>query len=152
MNIFPELIRVNIINKNSMDPIMNIAVSIKLFANHKNDYNFVLPLTDANGCIEIRKDWLEAEIKKDMALFVMDYFSTLEDCKLQIEISVLSDDALKRTIKAMYLFKDVTGISDEDISKYISADNHKYFPCVENIKLDSRSIFDIDIFLNQNYE
>lgn len=147
MSIFPEIIRVLILDKDSKNPISNIATSIKLFASHKNNYNFVLPLSDERGIVEVTKDWLEEEIEREQSLFIMDYSSMLEDCKLQIEISVLSEEALSRAVNAMYLYQDVTGISDEEIDKFRMADNSKVFPCVESIKLESTKILDIEIVL-----
>lgn len=147
MSTFPEIIRVFILDKNSKDPISNIATTIKLFASRKNNYNFILPLTDKRGCIIITRDWLEEEIKKEQALFIMDYSSMLEDCKTQIEISVLSDEEIARAINAMYLYQDATGVSDDEIDKFRIADNSKYLPCVETINLEIRKTFDIEIAL-----
>lgn len=147
MSTFPEIIRIIIIDMNSKKPISNIASTIKLFARHKNNYNFILPLSDEKGCITIPKDWFEEEIKKEQALFIMDYSSLLEDCKSQIEISVLNDETISRTVNAMYLYQDATGISDEEIAKFITADNSKYFSCVESIKIEKRKTLDIEIAL-----
>lgn len=147
MSTFPEIIRVLILDKNSKNPISNIATTIKLFASRKNNYNFILPLSDERGCIKITKDWLGEEIKKEQVLFIMDYSSMLEDCKPQIEISVLSDEALSRAVNAMYLYQDATGVSDEEIAKFRTADNSKYFPHIESIKLESIKTLDIEIAL-----
>jgi len=89
MSIFPDTLSIIICEKDTKKPIANIAAKIKLFANHKNDYNFILPLSDERGNITITKDWLNEEIRKEQALFVMDYSSGLDDCKSQIEISIL---------------------------------------------------------------
>lgn len=147
MSIFPEIIRVLILDKNSKNPISNIATSIKLFASHKNNYNFVLPLSDERGIVEVTKDWLQEEIKREQSLFIMDYSSMLVDCKPQIEISVLSEEALSKAVNAMYLYQDVIGISVEEIDKFRTADNLKFFSCVESIKLESTKILNIEIVL-----
>jgi len=65
---FPDIIRVLILDKNSKNPISNIATTIKLFASRKNNYSFVLPLSDENGSIIITKDLLAEEIKREQAL------------------------------------------------------------------------------------
>ncbi|MBB6214116.1 hypothetical protein HNQ80_000185 [Anaerosolibacter carboniphilus] len=147
MSIFPDTIKILVLDKDSKKPISNIATKIKVFASHKNDYNFILPLSDEMGYIKITKDWLMEEIKKEQALFVMDYSSMLEDCKPQIEISVLDTEALSRAVNAMYLFQDATGISDDEIAKYKNADNSKYVPCTVNSKLESVKSLDVDILL-----
>ena len=147
MSIFPEIVRILILDKNSKNPISNVAATVKLFASRKNDYNFVLPLSDERGCIIITKDWLEEEIKKEQALFIMDYASMLEDCKPKIEITVLNDEAISRAVNAMYLYQDAIGVSDEEIAKLKTADNSKYLPSVDIIKLESTKTLDIEITL-----
>ena len=147
MSIFPDIIKILFLDKDSNKQISNIAAKIKVFANHKNDYNFILPLSDEMGYIKITKDWLMEEIEKEQELFVMDYSSILEDCEPLIEISVLDIEALSRAVNAMYLFQDATGISDDDIAKYKNADNSKYVPCTINSKLEGAKSLDIDILL-----
>jgi len=147
MSLFPDTIKILIFDENSQKLIPNIATKIKLFASNKNDYNFILPLSDERGCIKIRKDWLEEEIRKEQALFIMDYSSMLEDCKPQIELSIFDAESVSRAANSMCLFQDVTGISDDEISKFRTADNSRYFPRVENIKLEGTKTLSIEILL-----
>jgi hypothetical protein len=128
MTWFPKLINIFVYESISKQPISNIAISITLFANRKNDYYFILPLSDKIGCIEITREWLIKEIKQEANIFIMDYASNLDDCKPLIEISVLSEDDLERTTNAMYLFQNATGITDDEIRAYERADNKKYIP------------------------
>lgn len=130
-----------------MQPIPNIATIVKLFANRKNNYNFLLPLSDERGRISITKNWLEKEIEKEQALFIMDYSSLIEDCKNYLEICVISDEEIKKTVNAMNLYKEATGISDEEITKLKQADNNKYYPDVRYINLEGAKILDIEIAL-----
>ncbi|WP_339061222.1 hypothetical protein [Tepidibacillus marianensis] len=145
MSIFPDTIKIFVLDKDTKRPISNIVTKIKLFASSKNDYNFILPLSDERGCINITKDWLKEEVRKEQVLFVMDYSSMLDDCKPQIEISVLDTEDLSRAANAMYLFQDAIGISNDEIAKYKNAENSKYFPCVENIKLENVKSLDVNI-------
>jgi hypothetical protein len=145
MSIFPDAINIFVLDKDTKKPISNIAIKIRLFTNHKNDYNFILPISDERGHIKITRDWLNEEIRKEQALFVMDYSSMLDDCRSQIEISVLGTEDLSRAINAMYIFQDAIGISNDEIGKYQNADNSRYYPCVENIKLKGVKSLDVDI-------
>jgi len=147
MNTFPGIINIHLFDSNSKKAISNILVTIKLFAKHKNNYNFILPLSNEKGCIEITKNWIKEEIKKDQSLFVMDYSSTLEECASKIEIEVLSEEALSRTVNAMYLFQSVTGITDEEIHIIKKCDNFKYFPKTFCFILDDTDNFEIEIFI-----
>lgn len=137
MIIFPDTIDILILDKDLNKPVPNIAVRIKLFAKHKNDYNFILPLSDEKGCIKITRDWLEEEIRKEQTLFVMDYSSKLNDCNPEIEITVLNTEELLRAVNAMYVYKDAIGISDDEIRRYKNANNSKYLPWKEKIIFES---------------
>jgi len=139
MSIFPDTLSIMICEKDTENPIANIAAKIKLFANRKNDYNFVLPLSDERGNITITNDWLKVEIRKEQALFVMDYSSGLDDCKSQIEISVLDTEALSRAVYAMYLYQESIGTTDAEIERYKNAQNSKFFPQSNVIKFSNIS-------------
>lgn len=146
MTVFPDIIKIIIVEGDTDKPIANIAAQIKLFANHKNDYNFILPLSDERGCITITKSWLSEEIKKERALFVMDYASELDDCKPYIEVSVLDNGALLRSVDAMVLYQEFTGISDDEINKYRIAENSKFSSWNGKVKLEGVQM-DINIAL-----
>lgn len=135
MSIFPEFIRILISEKNTGKPIANIAATIKLFANKKNDYNFVLPLSDEKGFILLTKDWLKEEIQKEQALFAMDYSSGLDDCKSYIGISVIDTISLSNVVNAMLLYQEYTNISDNEIAKFRNAENSRFMPWNANIKI-----------------
>lgn len=128
MDTFPEIIRIKICDVDTGKPIEKIVLKIRLYANHKNDYNFILPPSDQNGCIEVKKAWLEEEIRKEQALFVMDYASDLNDCKPEVSLIVLDNTSLDRAIEAMLLYQEVLKISNQEIQKYRKASNGKYHP------------------------
>lgn len=75
-------------------PISNIALRITLFANRKNNYYLHPSLSDFDGLIIISKKWAEFEMDKDRKMFIMDYSSTLEDCKPVLGITVLSGEEI----------------------------------------------------------
>ncbi|MDI6618799.1 MAG: hypothetical protein QME45_09025 [Clostridiales bacterium] len=151
MSVFPDIINIIICENYTGNPIPNIATKIRLFANRKNDYNFILPLSDETGNITVTKDWLKEEIKKEQALFIMDYQSGLDDCKSQIEISVLDIESLSRAINAMYIYQEYTGITDTEIKRYKESQNSRFFSWANIIKLNDNSKLDINIYLKSRY-
>lgn len=145
---FPDTITIKFINTIDCKPIPKIAAKIKLFAKSKNDYCFLLPLSDDNGIITVSKDWLADEIRKDKELFIMDYSSSLEDCRSQIEIIVLDRDSISRAISAMILFKEITAISNREIFKYKDASNEKFVDKNKSVLEEINEMTDmINIFI-----
>jgi hypothetical protein len=124
--IFPEAIKIKVKIIGTGMPVPNIAVFIHLFAIRKNDYYFLLPITNENGEIEITKDWLKNEINKEVNLFLMDYSSSLEMCLPKIELTVLSQEQISRAIKAMSLYKNALKTPQENIDRLSYLDNPKF--------------------------
>lgn len=149
MSIFPKTIRIIICEMDTKKPIANIATIITLYSNHKNNFNFILPLSDERGNVTITKDWLKEQIRKEQALFVMDYSSGLDDCKSKIEITVLDTETLSRAIDAMCLYQEAIGTTDGEIEKYKTAQNYKFVSCSNVIKFLDNSKLDINIFLTK---
>jgi len=135
MSLFPDIIKIMVSEESTGKPIANIAARIKLFANKKNDYSFVLPLSNVRGCILVTKDWLKEEIKKEQNFFIMDYSSGLDDCKPYIEVSVLDTKALSNVVNAMFLYQESLGISDNEIEKYKKAENSRFTSWSASIEL-----------------
>jgi hypothetical protein len=135
MNIFPDNIKIIIINKDNEEPIPNIAVSIKLFATSKNDYGFILPFSNYHGIININKEWLLNKIKEERDFFVMDYSSNLDDCQPRFKLDVLDSDAIQRALKAQKLYKPYFGFTQETIDALLKVDNSKFTPVSEIIEL-----------------
>jgi hypothetical protein len=145
---FPEIIRIKIINKSTRQPIANIAVKIKLFANKKNDYHFLLPLSDHSGNIEVSREWLNQKIQEDKYLSIMDYSSNLEDCQSKFEISVLDNEAIKRAIVALNIYKAGLDSLKKDIDNLSTANNLKYSSYSQLITLGGEKIKDILVEIN----
>lgn len=95
ITLFPQVLKINVINKNSREPMKGIALGIRLFANVKNNYYYLTDPSDKKGSITVTKEMLKEEIRNTINLFSVDYASQLEDCKPYIEI--VADDT--KTIK-----------------------------------------------------
>ena len=149
VSIFPDTIRIKIINILTGLPVQNIATMIKLFARHKNDYGFLLPISDENGQIEITKDWLNDKIEKEMNLFVMDYASSLGTCYPKFELRILDNEEIKRAIRAMNLYKSVLGTKQEDIDDLSHVDNPKYHPISKLTELHGEKSIEIELKIKE---
>lgn len=142
---FPDLIKVIIVDNETKNPISNIAIIIKLFANKKNDYTFIPPISNKGGIIEISRTWLDEEIEKTRNLFIMDYSSKLDDCKLKIEIKILNKEEVKRVTEYMLQWKDIEKISDIEIASLSKAINWKYEPISKIVEFSGQNMIDIEL-------
>lgn len=147
MNIFPNQILIKIKNIETGQPISNIAVQIRLFALHKNDYICIPSLSDSNGIIEVTKDWLNKEIEQSRNLFIMDYSSTLSDCKPQIEIKIMNSDEVKRTVQAWKEWKNILDISQIAIDGLSGASNEKYDPLSKIININGEETIETELLI-----
>lgn len=137
MDTFPEVIRIKVYDIESKIPIEHLALKIRLYAKHKNDYNFILPLSDKDGQIYLTREWLEKKVQKERELFIMDYASDLSDCELKISVKVLDKMGLERAIDAMYLYQDYSELSNEDIEMYKKVTNYLYEPIEKTVHISS---------------
>jgi hypothetical protein len=145
MSVFPDVIKVKIIDSKTKRPVPNIAVKIKLFAHRKNDYVLLLPISTENGIIEFTKDWLIKEIEIERNFFLMDYSSTLEDCQPRFELRVLDKEDVKGTVRAMNLYKNSLGTKHEDIDRLAKADNYKYRPVSKTVTLHGDKLLEVEL-------
>lgn len=145
MIIFPDAIKVKITDSDTAKPVQNLAVFIKLFAKRKNDYYFLLPVSDQNGTIEITDDWLRREIRISANLFIMDYASSLEDCQPKFELIMLNDEAVKRAVKEMTSYKEYTSTSQEFIDAVSRVDNYKYIPISKVVELHGEKVVEVEL-------
>ena len=145
MVFFPEKIRIRVIDSYTHESISNIVVSIKLFANHKSDYVFILPISDKSGIIEFTRKWLNEEIQKERNLFIMDYSSDLDDCRSKIELRILDVESLKKAINAMNMYKNALGISQKEIDKISNAINGEYYSETKEVELRDENSIDIEL-------
>ncbi len=108
---FPDILAVRILDENDETPVQGIAVMLTLFARKKNDYHMIPQLSDAQGWIQIRREWVERQVEIDRNLFIMDYASSVEECSEGVELRVMSEDEIRRAISAMQTYRGVLGNS-----------------------------------------
>ncbi len=147
---FPDSLRITLQDANSREPISKIVVTLVIFAKRKNSYYLGLPLSDANGNIEITKTWVENAIGYLRNTFIMDYSSTLTECLPRIMLDIMSSEQIERAKSAMKLHDAEHG--GPDIAYTIvdlgSASN-KYFEQQEvYVVLDTVGISNKDIEIN----
>ena len=148
-DVFPDVIRIKIIDIDTGSPIPKIVVSISLFADYKNNYHFPLPISDNRGIIEVSRDWLNQEIKKVRNHFIMDYSSLLENCEPKFEFRVRSAAEVEGLIKAQIFYKDSFSIPQEYIDQLSLVDNFKYQPLTRMIELHGEKILEVELKLNK---
>lgn len=98
MTHFPNSIEIQLIDNKHNQPIQGIVLLLHLFANHKNDYHILTNYSNEEGKVIVTKKFLENEINKTRNMFIMDYSSSLPDCKPSFEIEVLDDKQIKQRI------------------------------------------------------
>ena len=135
MTTFPEIIKIKVTNEITDQPVSGIAILIKLFANHKNDYSLLPPLSDQNGNIEISREWLVQKILETSSLALMDYSSNLEDCQPKFELRVLDKEAITTALLALEIYKAGLPTLQNNIDSLLRARNSKYSSCIELINL-----------------
>jgi hypothetical protein len=93
-----ESITIQFVTINNI-PIENLIVSITVLANSKNDYSLGFLKTDSDGKLIVFRSMIENEIKKAMSEFIMDYASSINDCKDWIIIEVENISELETRLK-----------------------------------------------------
>ena len=143
MSKFPETIKIKIVDAITKQPIESIAVYLRLFANHKNDY-FMAPIrSDFNGEINICKEWVKKEIEETRNLFIMDYCSTLDDCKPFFDIGILDSDAIERSIDSMKQWQSILNTPQEEIDNLRMARNSLYKPVSKIVNLNDSNELEV---------
>lgn len=149
MNFFPDVIKVKIMDGDINKPVPCIAIMIKLFANHKNDYYFIPDLSNQEGIIEVTKDWINQQIESTRNFFIMDYSSSLDDCETKIEIKIIDQDEINNAIEGRKLYKDFFNISEKDIEDLFKASNDKYVPRVKSVELEGKRKAEIALVIRR---
>lgn len=140
---FPNLIKIKISNT-EQEPIPNIAVMIKIFAKHKNDYYIIPNTSNGYGIIEVCQNWIRESIEKDRNLFIMDYASTLDDCYSKIEINIMSNSEIENSIQGRKLFGEE--INDD----MLRTTNHSYLPAKVLVEMQDKEEQLIEIVLQNS--
>ena len=116
MTDFPDVIKIRVIDFITRQPVPRIAIRIQLFAQLKNDYFFILPISDESGNIKITKDWLRKEIQIASELFIMDYASSLETCYPKFKLEIIDRYSVELAVKGMKSYKEYTHRSQDHIA------------------------------------
>jgi hypothetical protein len=148
MCIFPNAIMIKILNNDDMNPIPNIAIKVKLFTKHKNDYYLIPEVSNSEGIIKISREWINNEIEKIKKLFSMDYSSELNDCELKIEIRIISGDEVIQAITSLNDWKNVIKTSGNQINNLAKAENKKFRPVSKLIDFYSKDVIYIELITN----
>ena len=149
MDFFPDTVRIKVLDDTAGRLVPNIAVKINIFAKYKNNYNFILPISDNHGIIEITKDWLNQEINKISSLLIMDYSSSLTDCEPKFEFRICSTEEVNRALKAQIFYKNSLDITQKFIDQLSLVDNFKYQPLTQMIELHGEKIIEVELKLNK---
>lgn len=100
---FPRQLVLHLVEDETGASAPNIAVTLRLFATRKNDYDLGPPLSDDDGIIVIAEDWVGEGMEYEGKTFIMDYASTMEDCLPQVRIKILSNEEISNAMRAMRL-------------------------------------------------
>jgi hypothetical protein len=150
LSTLPDIIRVKVINSETGNPIPNIAVYIHIYANPENDYHFILPFTDKDGHIEVRRHWLKERInygpKGSTLLFGL---SHLEDYQYQFRFEVLSGEQVKQAVAKQYLYKKTFGIKQEYIDSLSQVDNFKYTPMSKMVEPNGDKVIEVELMIRE---
>jgi hypothetical protein len=136
---FPDRLIVRLVEEDTGRPAPNIAITLTLYARKKNDYHLGPSLSDSSGTIAIDRGWVKRSVEEIKGFFLMDYYSTMEDCYPYVSVKVMSTDDIRRAIAAMELYGEVTqelGVA-HSISDLSNASNCKYEPETMRLNMDN---------------
>jgi hypothetical protein len=138
---FPNTLIIQILDDELKKPISKIAVKLTIFASAKNDYPIAQPLSNLEGKIFLDQNWVRKAIDDTRNSFIMDYSSTMEQCRPDIRINVMSIDEIERAISAMKLFGNEKGNKAIafTFSDLKNAHNKNYEPQEIYIKLNKQN-------------
>lgn len=148
MSLFPDLLKIKIVDVNN-SPVPSIAVIIRLFANHKNDYYLIPSISNGEGIIEVEREWMNKQINDTRNFFIMDYASTLEDCQSKIEIKVMDKNEVDNAIEGRKLYKDFMNIPEKEIEDLSKSINYRYFPVAKLVELQVQKIKEIELSIKE---
>jgi hypothetical protein len=136
---FPITLSIQLVDEQMGNPISKIAVTLTIFAQSKSDYHVGPPLSNREGIIFIKHNWIKNAIDNIRNSFIMDYTSTLEQCLSEIRIKVMSIDEINKAISAMKLFGIEKGSAEiaHSISDLKNANNKNFEPQAISVRLDN---------------
>jgi hypothetical protein len=135
---FPKELLIKVVDADSAEPIPQIALTLRLFARGKNDYNIAL-LTDSVGQVVVSPERVRKEIAQDKEIFPMDYSSSLEECFSMAEIETCGGEDLSGMGDAMRMFQDATAKSEKEIRAFEQAVNAQYIPAKQRFDIEKEN-------------
>jgi len=127
---FPEKVDFKLIDHLAHQAVINVAISLKLYAARKNDY-FVEPIiSDQQGIVAVsRADCLQ-EIKNSRNFYLMDYSSNLEECLPKVTLEIMSPEQIRIAIEEMKknaaFYKDYWNCSEDFLKRLENVSNNEY--------------------------
>ncbi len=151
--VFPELLRVHLLEEEPRTPIQKIAIKITFFAPLKNNYSITPCLSDSEGNINISKEWVIKSLQEIRNMFVMDYSSSLEECAPFVTIESLSENEVLKLISGMknYNLRNGGGGIGVSIAELEISVNKSFQKKNIQILLDQTDSFEknVEILLNR---
>jgi hypothetical protein len=108
---FPDRLLVTARDRGSGLPVTNVALMMTLFAERKNDYSVGPQITDQYGEVRFTKADCEFAINQAKEMFVMDYHSSLKQCRPYIEVRLHSRERVSGMIKQYRGSPDFWGLA-----------------------------------------
>lgn len=141
---FPKKLRICLIDlkDGSKIRLKNIVISLKFFANYKNDYNLGPFFSDENGEYSLDSKILSLSAQAELAAGLMDY-DDYHNCKNDFEIRILNDDAIKRLKIArekwgiLKVEETIYKTKESLLAKIKTANNHKVMPNNKVVRVQS---------------
>ncbi len=133
---FPREILIRLVDELTRNPVPNIVISLTIYAKAKNNYHLRPALSNSEGMITIKYDWVKKSIDEVRNFFLMDYTSPLEECFSHISLKVISTNEIPSAISAMKLYGvEMGGLGiAHTVSDMKNAENTKYEP--QNIQIE----------------
>lgn len=146
---FPEIIKISIVDTTTKCPIEGILVRMHLFANRKNDYYIDPKVSDSNGQIIVNKKWVWEKVLEIINSSIMDYSSNLDDCKQYIEIAIIDTEAINRALEGIKVWWGALKSPQEDIDNLEKAKNAAYKPISKIVHFNNSDELEVVIETQQ---
>src|ERR1700674_2557290 len=92
---FPDTLTILARDRDTGQPVRDVAIVLVLFAVRKNDYYVGPVITDENGQVRFTRAECESAIKRAQEMFIMDYHGDLASCRPVIEVSLHPPERIK---------------------------------------------------------
>ena len=132
---FPQILEISVIDAATQQPIPRIGLMLTIFAPHKNNYHLA-KVTDITGKAQVLLAEIRESVRIDQELFPMDYASSLEDWSAEIDVKVCNSEEVKKSVKAMEMFRSVIKIDESLLRDLKNSRNEDYLPMSLRVTLD----------------